>query len=166
MEKEKYIIVIGVSGSGKTLIGKMLAKALAIEFMEGDDLHPKANIDKMKSGIALNDSDRWPWLNIIKEKISAKIVAKKSFVLSCSALKVAYRDLLREAGNIRFLFLNVSEEEVAKRLKHREDHFMPSSLLHSQIEALENPSSQETDVIFIDAGKKPEMVVSDCISKL
>ncbi|MBC7653412.1 MAG: gluconokinase [Oligoflexus sp.] len=162
---EYYLIIIGVSGSGKTSIGKMLAQQLDVEFIEGDDLHPQANIDKMKNSIALNDEDRLPWLNIIKEKISTRIKEQEGFVLSCSALKVDYRDLLREAGNIRFLFLKVAENEVAERLAHREGHFMPSSLMHSQIETLENPS-QEADVIFIDANKRPEMVMNDCISKI
>ena len=164
-EKQYYLVVFGVAGSGKTSIGKMLAEQLNIEFIEGDDLHPQQNIYKLKNGIALNDADRLPWLNIIKEKISTKIKKKEGFVLSCSALKVDYRDLLREAGNIRFLFLKVAENEVAERLAHREGHFMPSSLMHSQIETLENPS-QEADVIFIDANKRPEMVVNDCISKI
>ena len=166
MEKTQYyLIVFGVSGSGKTSIGKMLAKHLDVAFIEGDDLHPQVNIDKMKNGIALNDADRLPWLNIIKEQIAKKIKEQKNFVLSCSALKVSYRDVLRKAGNIKFLFLKVSEKEVSNRLEHREGHFMPISLLHSQMETLEI-SPYENDVIIIDASKKPEGVFEDCILKL
>jgi carbohydrate kinase (thermoresistant glucokinase family) len=156
---EYYLIIIGVSGSGKTSIGKMLAQQLDVEFIEGDDLHSQANIDKMNNSIALNDEDRLPWLNIIKEKISNKIKEQKSFVLSCSALKVSYRDVLREAGNVKFLFLKVDEKEIAERLKFREGHFMPSSLLYSQLQTLEAPNSKEKDILTIDASKSPEDII-------
>ena len=166
MEKAYYLIVIGVSGSGKTSISKMLAAQLKISFIEGDDLHPQSNIDKMKNGIALNDADRFPWLNIIKEKISEKITNQKSLVLSCSALKISYRDILREAGNIKFLFLKVDEEEVAERLENREGHFMPKSLIHSQIETLESPKENENDILIIDASKNASEVLEECLKKI
>jgi gluconokinase len=167
MEKnQNYLIVFGVSGSGKTSVGEMLAAKLKIDFIEGDDLHPKSNIDKMKNGFALTDADRLPWLSIIKEKISEKIKNQESFILSCSALKVSYRNILREAGNIKFLFLKVDEKEVSKRLENRKGHFMPSSLLHSQMETLEIPSIKEKDVIIIDASKQPQDVLKECLTKL
>ncbi len=167
MEKnQNYLIVFGVSGSGKTSVGEMLAAKLKIDFIEGDDLHPKSNIDKMKNDIALTDADRLPWLSIIKEKISEKIKNQESFILSCSALKVSYRNILREAGNIKFLFLKVDEKEVSKRLENRKDHFMPSSLLHSQMETLEIPSIKEKDVIIIDASKQPQDVLKECLQAL
>ncbi len=159
MEKNYYLILFGVAGSGKTSIGKMLAEQLDIAFIEGDDLHPQQNIDKMKSGIALNDADRIPWLNIIKEKISTRIKEKEDFLLSCSALKVSYRNILREAGNVKFLFLKVDEKEITERLKFREGHFMPSSLLHSQLQTLEAPNIKEKDILNIDASKSPEDII-------
>ena len=166
MEKAYYLIVIGISGSGKTSISKMLAAQLKIDFIEGDDLHPQENIDKMKNGIALTDADRLPWLSIIKEKLLTKIIRQENFVLSCSALKVSYRDILREAGNIKFLFLKVGEEEVSERLEHRKGHFMPKSLIHSQIETLEIPSNKEKDIIIIDASKQPQDVLKECVQSL
>lgn len=161
-EKQYYLVVFGVAGSGKTSIGKMLAEQLNIEFIEGDDLHPQHNIDKMKNGIALKNADRLPWLNIIKEKISTKIKKQEGFVLSCSALKVSYRNILREAGNVKFLFLKVDENEVADRLKLRKWHFMPNSLLHSQLQTLEEPKN-EVDVETINGAKKMQMVLDDCL---
>lgn len=167
MEKnQNYLIVFGVSGSGKTSVGEMLAAKLKIDFIEGDDLHPKSNIDKMKNGIALTDADRLPWLSIIKEKLLTKIIRQENFVLSCSALKVSYRDILREAGNIKFLFLKVGEEEVAERLENREGHFMPKSLIHSQIETLESPKENENDILIIDASKNASEVLEECLKKI
>jgi gluconokinase len=166
MENPYYLIVIGISGSGKTSISKMLAAQLNIDFIEGDDLHPQENIDKMKNGIALTDADRLPWLSIIKKKIATKIIKQESFVLSCSALKVSYRDILREAGDIKFLFLKVDEKEVSQRLEHREGHFMPKSLIHSQIETLESPKENENDILIIDASKNTSEVLEECLKKI
>lgn len=159
-------MVFGVSGSGKTLIGKILAERLRIEFIEGDDFHPDANIAKMKSGHPLVDADRMPWLNILEKKIAQKASNSQSFVMSCSALKIRYRDVLRKGGNIIFLFLNVAEKVVAERLNNRKHHFMPAALLHSQIETLEYPQENERDIIEIDASQTPEKIVEDILGKI
>ncbi|WP_442795401.1 gluconokinase [Pelobium manganitolerans] len=160
-----YFVIFGISGSGKTLIGQMLAQRLGIDFIEGDDYHPQANINKMKSGHALNDQDRAPWLKLLEQEIELRVKAKKPFVLSCSALRLVYRDALRKGGAIRFLFLDVAEDVVAERLKLRTGHFMPASLLHSQSLTLEKPTSKETDVVFINAAQKPGDVVAEIIRK-
>jgi gluconokinase len=161
-----YLVIFGVSGSGKTLMGKMLAKNLGIEFIEGDDFHSLANVEKMKSGHPLTDADRMPWLHILKNEIQKRITNNKDFVLSCSALKIEYRDILRKAGNIRFLFLNVSENVVSGRLMHRKAHFMPPSLLHSQIETLERPQKTEKDIIVVNASQSPQKVLDDILAGL
>ncbi|OAQ41592.1 hypothetical protein A5893_00295 [Pedobacter psychrophilus] len=160
-----YLIVCGVAGSGKTSIGKILAEKLGIDFIEGDEFHSQANINKMQNGIALNDADRLPWLNILKRKISDKINEQQGFIISCSALKASYRDILRTAGEVRFLFLKADENEIAGRLKNRDGHFMPSSLLHSQIEALEIPLTKEKDILIIDASKSKEDIIKHIITE-
>ncbi len=161
-----YFVIFGVSGSGKTLIGRMLAEKLNIDFIEGDDFHPKTNVEKMKAGHPLTDADRMPWLKIISQDIATHIYANEGFVLSCSALKKNYRDILRKAGNFRFLFLDVSEAILTERMSYRKNHFMPASLLHSQIETLEIPGKVESDVIQIDANQIPNAVVKEIISKI
>ncbi len=163
---ELYIIVFGVSGCGKTLIGKLLAEKLDISFIEGDDLHPVKNITKMKNGDHLTDADRMPWLAFIEKEIKARIDAKKGFVLSCSALKVNYRTILRKAGKVRFLFLNVDEKKLQQRLLNRKGHFMPASLLDSQMNTLELPQPNESDILFLDAGQSPEKIITDILNAI
>lgn len=158
--------MMGVSASGKTLIGKMLAEKLGLKFIEGDDLHPLKNVEKMHRGEALTDDDRKPWLKKIENTLSESIKNKESIVLSCSALKYEYRNDLRKAGPVKFIFLEVSEEILTERLKARKNHFMPYSLLKSQLDTLERPKKEETDIILIDASKSPEGVLEECISQL
>nr|WP_294896585.1 gluconokinase [uncultured Pedobacter sp.] len=161
-----HLIIFGVSGSGKTSIGKMLAEELNAEFIEGDDFHPETNIEKMRNGHPLTDADRLPWLHILETEIHRKIKENKEFVLSCSALKLEYREILRKAGNVIFLFLDVPESVVANRLLTRKGHFMPMSLLHSQIETLERPQQKENDVMVIDASQPPQKVLLDILFSL
>lgn len=161
-----YIVVFGVSGCGKTLISKMLAEKLKIEFLEGDDYHPNTNVEKMKSGHPLNDEDRIPWLLILKEQIHTRVKSNTSFILSCSALKTSYRNTLREAGNICFIFLDVPESVVLERLISRRNHFMPATLLHSQIETLEQPIESEQDVLTINATQTPTQIVADILTEI
>ena len=132
------IIVMGVSGSGKSTIGEKLADALDLPFLEGDSLHPKANIEKMSSGIPLQDEDRWPWLDEIGARLAA---AKDGIVISCSALRKTYRDRLRTAcdGPLLFVFLDGSFEVLHEHMGHRSGHFMPVAMLESQLATLESP---------------------------
>lgn len=137
-------VVMGVSGSGKTVIGSALSRALGVEFVEGDELHPEENVKRMASGIALTDEDRAPWLRSIAARLRAAKGARTGLVVSCSALKRSYRDLLRaEAGDVRFIFLKGDRALIAKRLATRRGHYMPQSLLDSQFAALEEPGPDE-----------------------
>lgn len=159
----RYIVVFGVSGSGKTTVGKQLAERFDLAFIEGDDLHPKSNIAKMTRGHALNDEDRTPWLHHIAEKIKLQITNEEGFVLSCSALKVKYRNILRQAGSLQFIFLSVHHRKLRQRLSERENHFMPPLLLESQLETLELPTISEQDVFTIDASVPLKTLLSNIL---
>jgi gluconokinase len=148
------IIVMGVSGAGKSSIGELLAERLGCDFAEGDRLHPASNVEKMAKGIPLTDEDRWPWLDLVGQQLADSVTAGRSLVLSCSALKRVYRQRLREAagGNLRFVFLKGSPELLETRMGERTGHFMPLSLLHSQLATLEAPEGEEGVVtVSIDA---------------
>jgi gluconokinase len=135
------VIVMGVSGSGKSSVGSAIANALALPFIEGDVLHPPGNVQKMASGIPLTDEDRWPWL----DKIGAELAkAEQGIVASCSALKKIYRDRLRDTagGPLAFIFLDASPEVLRYHMSKRTGHFMPVSMLDSQLATLESPSGE------------------------
>jgi gluconokinase len=140
------IVLMGVSGSGKTAVGERLAASLGAPFLEGDDFHPKANVEKMSSGVPLDDDDRWPWLDAIAAAIKTSV--EPILVVSCSALKKSYRERLVAAAArpLVFVFLDASRETLAARLEGRRDHFMPASLLDSQLRALEGPTAGEIAV--------------------
>lgn len=134
----QIVIVMGVSGVGKTTVAKGLSALMGWTFAEGDAFHPEANIEKMHAGHPLTDDDRWPWLRLIGDWISEQARTDGYAVVTCSALRRAYRDLLREdRPTVRFLHLVAGEELIGDRMTHRKDHFMPASLLHSQYETLE-----------------------------
>lgn len=138
------VVVMGVSGVGKTTVAKGISSLMGWTFAEGDAFHPEANIAKMHAGHPLTDEDRWPWLRLIGGWIAAEVADGRSAVVTCSALKVAYRDLLRASDPaVRFLHLAAAEDLVGDRVSHRTDHFMPASLLHSQYDALEPLTSAE-----------------------
>lgn len=141
----RYAIIMGVSGCGKTSVGKGLAQSTGIRFIDGDALHPKANIDKMSAGTPLTDKDRWPWLELIGREF-AKTPAP--LIIGCSALKRAYRDLIRHHAGamISFIHLSGSRELIARRMQARTGHFMPPALLDSQFAALEPLASDENSV--------------------
>ena len=156
---------MGVSGSGKTAIGSRLAAALGVEFVEGDSYHPAANIQKMSKGIALTDEDRQGWLRGIASRIRQANVTGDGVVVSCSALKRSYRDLLRrEAGTLQFVFLRGSRDVIENRLGQRKGHFMPVSLLESQLATLEEPSAAE-DVWIIDINESPDKIVASLVAR-
>ncbi len=154
------IVLFGVSGAGKTLIGRRLAARLQWEFIEGDDYHPHSNIEKMRHGIPLDDHDREPWLSRLHDLITSRIQAGRSAVISCSALKARYRRQLR--GNdaaVRFVYLKGDYATLEKRLLTRQDHYMKADLLHSQLQVLEEPG----DGLVIDIQRSPETIVDTIV---
>jgi gluconokinase len=157
------IVLMGVSGSGKTTVGQRLARALGAEFAEGDSYHPPANVEKMRRGIPLDDADREPWLERLRAEIGGWLEAGRKVVLACSALKQRYRDVLK-AGRpgVRFVYLCGSEDLIRDRLKRRRGHYMPASLLASQFAALEEPG----DAITVDIGRPPDEIVTSILSGL
>lgn len=155
----RLILVMGVSGCGKSSVGGTLAASLGLAFVEGDTLHPPANVEKMTRGIALDDSDRWPWLDEIGVVLRSGSGA--GVVVSCSALKRSYREALRQAANgaLEIVFLEGSAAVLEERLRQRSDHFMPAALLQSQLDTLEIPTD-ETGVITVDIDQ-PLPVICD-----
>jgi gluconokinase len=132
------LVVMGVSGSGKTTIAVHAAQLLGWVYAEGDDFHPTVNVEKMQAGRPLTDEDRWPWLHALAGWIGLREAAHEDAVLTCSALKRAYRDVLAEGHpSVRFVHVTASEQTTRQRLEHRRGHYMPASLLGSQLAALE-----------------------------
>jgi gluconokinase len=143
----EHLVVMGVSGTGKTTIGTLLAQRLGYDYIEGDTLHPAANVARMAAGIALTDADRQPWLELVRDAMSAAAARGHSTVVACSALRRAYRDVLRGAeGRVRFVHLVVPPDELAHRMANRPGHFMPASLLESQLATLEPLGADEDGV--------------------
>ena len=164
---EYAVVVMGVSGSGKTTVAELLAKQLGWPFMEGDRLHPPANVEKMRQGIPLNDADRAPWLDQIGEELRSWAAEGRSGVLTCSALKRAYRNRIRSARpDVRFVCLKGSEALIGARVAARHHEYMPASLLRSQFDTLEEPAPDEPGVISVDAGGSAEMEVAAAIAAL
>jgi gluconokinase len=153
------LVVMGVSGSGKTTVAKPLAEALGWAFEEGDDLHPAANVAKMRAGHPLDDEDRKPWLEAIGRWIDGQAARGEPGVITCSALKRAYRDQIRRGRpQVRLVFLEGSKALISERLSHRHGHFMPAALLDSQFEALEAPGPDEP-VITVEIDQSVERQV-------
>lgn len=153
-------VVMGVSGSGKSLIGAAFAQALGVDFVEGDDYHTAANVTRMASGIPLTDDDRAEWLRLLAARIRKAKDSGAGLVVSCSALKRSYRDILRGAASeLRFVFLKGPRALLAERLVGRRGHYMPPSLLESQLAILEEPSPDEK-VCVCDVRESPEDIVT------
>ncbi|MEO5745252.1 MAG: gluconokinase [Terracoccus sp.] len=147
------VIVMGVSGSGKTTVAKGISTVMGWEFAEGDAFHSETNVEKMRSGHPLTDDDRWPWLESIGEWISGKESVGESAVVTCSALRRVYRDLLRrDRPHVRFLHVEAPSEVIRDRMEHRPGHYMPPSLLSSQIATLEPLENDEPGVSISNEG--------------
>lgn len=151
------VVVMGTTGSGKTTIGTLLAKRLGWEFVDADDFHPPANVEKMKHGIPLTDADREPWLKALHDKIVEWNAEKRNVVLACSALRQSYRDELRASPDVKFVYLKGSYELFSRRVLARKGHFAKQDLLASQFATLEEPS----DAVAVDAAHSPEEIVSE-----
>lgn len=132
---------MGVTGSGKTTVGRLLAKSLGWEFLDADDFHSEVNIEKMKSGVALTDADRGPWLLSLRSVIQERLNQNRKLVLACSALKERYRDVLTVDAGVQFVFLHGARGLINERLSTRRDHYMNPALLDSQFETLEEPAN-------------------------
>jgi gluconokinase len=158
-------VVMGVSGSGKSLIGAAFARALGVDFVEGDEYHPAENVRRMKAGIPLTDEDRESWLRALAARIREAKRAGTGLVMACSALRRSYRAILRaEAPELHFVFLKGDRSLIAARLAARQGHFMPPSLLESQLATLEEPSPDE-DAWVIDITESPEDLVASLVAR-
>lgn len=162
-KKSKQVFVLmGVSGSGKSAVAKQVAYNLDAAFLDGDFLHPKANILKMRSGTPLNDEDRMPWLHLISNAAFAMSNVNDVSIIICSSLKRQYRDIIRgENENVHFVYLKGSFEVIADRLAKRKGHFQKTGMLQSQFDTLEEPMSDEKDVYAINIEQSLEGVVHD-----
>ncbi|MFO0841658.1 MAG: gluconokinase [Gemmataceae bacterium] len=158
------VVLMGVSGSGKTTVGKVLAAKLGWAFVEGDDYHPPSNVEKMRAGTPLTDDDRRPWLAALRERVDQAIAAGEDIVLACSALKHSYQDYLErdDPTRIHYVYLHGTEELIKERLGGRKGHFMNPGLLHSQFETLEPP----TDAIRVEVAGSPDEVADEVRRKL
>jgi gluconokinase len=166
MAKPIVLVFMGVSGSGKTTVAEILAGRLGWAFNEGDVLHPQTNLEKMASGHPLTDADRWSWLARVTDWINERLDAGENGIITCSALKRSYRDLINRRGSgVLFVYLEGSEETIAARLAARHGHFMPPSLLDSQFADLQEPASDEP-AVRVDIGAPPGAIVQEILEEL
>ena len=158
----RRLVIMGVSGCGKSSVGARLAARLGLNYRDGDDLHPPENVAKMRAGMPLTDADRWPWL----DRVGQVLLAEAPVIVGCSALKRAYRDRIRTAagGPVTFVHLAGSQEVIAARMALRQGHYMPLSLLDSQFAALEPPTAEEAITVSID--QPLEALVADILRQL
>src|SRR3954471_21216043 len=160
-------VIMGVSGAGKTTIGSALARALGVEFLEGDLLHPSSNVQRMAAGIALTANDRRPWLIAIPQRLRDAKQSGIGLVVACSALKRSYRDLLRSRGaaDVQFVYLAGDRPLIAERMAERRDHFMPPGLLASQLASLQEPARDEEAWVY-DIHQSPDTIVADLMKRI
>lgn len=166
MSTAPRVVVMGVSGCGKSTVGQGLARALDVPYVEGDELHPPENVARMRAGTPLTDADRQGWLRAIGATLASPASRARGVVVSCSALKRAYRDLLRQAApDLRFVHLHGSPALLAQRMAARTDHYMPPSLLQSQLETLQMPEPDERP-ISLDIALAPDALVAQALREL
>jgi len=158
----RRLVVMGVAGSGKTTVGTRLADRLGTEFVDADSAHPPENIDKMAAGIPLTDADRRPWLLELRRRLESS----ERVVVTCSALRRPYRDLLRDVDDVSFLFLDVDRATVLERLNARRGHFMKADMVASQFDALEPPEPDEHDIVAVDATQPIAHVLDLLVARL
>lgn len=164
--KPVIALVMGVSGSGKTTVAVLLSAALGCQFQEGDDLHPAANVEKMRGGTPLTDADRLPWLRKIAEEIDGWRARGESGVLTCSALKRSYRDIIiGDRSDVTLVYLKGSRDLIHRRMAARHEHFMPVALLDSQFATLQEPTPDEHP-IAVDVGGRPAEIVAEIVHRL
>jgi len=158
-----FIVLMGVSGCGKTTIGERLASKLSTPYFEGDAFHPPSNVVKMSNGIPLNDEDRKSWLTVLTKLIAKNLKMGEEAVLGCSALKEKYRDQLRiDPEKVLFIYLKGNYDQILSRIKQRQDHYMPSNLLRSQFKDLEEP----VDVFTVNIDQTPGEIISEILAYL
>lgn len=166
MSGKPIIVVMGVAGSGKSLIGAALAARLGCEFVDGDDFHPADNVKRMASGVPLTDADRGEWLRALAARIAESKKGGSGLVVACSALKRSYRDILRSAApDLQLVFLEGQQELIAERLAARRGHYMPASLLDSQLATLEAPTAVERAWV-VDIASGPGEIVDDLVARI
>ena len=156
------LVVMGVSGAGKSTIASALARRLDASLLDADSLHPPGNVSKMAAGVPLTDDDRLPWLERVRRELSSH----ERLVVACSTLKRSYRNVIRAADDVRFAFLDLDPSTARRRSEQRHGHFMPADLVASQFETLERPGPDEADVITIDAHAEVDTIVERVISQL
>jgi len=156
------LLVMGVEGSGKSTIGRMLAERLGWTFLEADDFHSPANKEKMRHGVPLTDVDRWPWLDAIHAELLAQTAQRKNLVLGCSALKEEYRHRLTAGLQVKLIHLRGTKELIAERLRHRTGHFAGQAILDDQFAVLEEPR----DALVVEIAQDPESIVGEILGKI
>ena len=161
------IVVMGVSGCGKSTLAARLAKQLLLDMVDGDDLHLPQSVAKMRAGMALQDEDRWPWLERIGQCLASPAPSLRGRVVACSALRRVYRDRIRaHAPQVLFVFLDGSAETIGRRLAGRVGHYMPAQLLASQLSTLEKPAADEADVLRLDISADIDVLTTQAIEGL
>jgi gluconokinase len=156
------VIVMGVTGAGKTTVGRLLAERSGWEFADADDFHPPSNVEKMRQGIPLNDNDRRPWLEHLRNQVTRWLAGQRNVVLACSALKRSYRQELEVGPEVRFVYLRGSANLIADRLRSRQGHFAGAQILAGQFADLEEPENALT----VEIGATPEQIVAQIRKKL
>lgn len=166
-------LVTGPAGCGKSTVAQFIAKSMNLPYIEGDEFHPQANVEKMSKGIPLTDADRWDWLTRLRDESLQRIASgSPGVVLTCSALKRKYRDVIRVAPyydhdvRVHFIYLSAPEEVLIKRVQARQGHFMGANMVHSQFSILQLPGKEETDVITVDVSRSLEQVEADALAKV
>ena len=167
MKRRLAVVVMGVSGSGKSTVGAGIAAALGLHFIDGDGLHSAASVALMQAGTPLRDEDRWPWLDRIGARLSDAAQWPDGVAIACSALKRSYRDRIRRAApGVRFVFLDGPADLIRARMAGRTGHYMPSTLLESQLQTLESPGADETDVQRVSTELPADSVVDVAVIAL